>query len=85
MWGYYKDRINELAMEKYENALVFDELKITLDDQIKIFVNSKARISVLESSTVCSGTEIVDSDADNFVGKKFTVDCDDDCSAVPDP
>jgi len=46
MWGYYKDRINELAMEKYENALVFDELKITLDDQIKIFVNSKPRISV---------------------------------------
>ena len=50
MWGDYKDRINELTMEMNENALVFDELKITLDDQIKIFVNSKPRISILGAS-----------------------------------
>ena len=50
MWGDYKDRINELTMEMNKNALVFDELKITLDDQIKIFVNSKPRISILGAS-----------------------------------
>jgi hypothetical protein len=43
------------------------------------------RNAVLESSTVCPGTEIVDCDVDNWVGKKCTVDCDDNCPAVPDP
>merc|ERR1719230_944296 len=43
------------------------------------------RNAVLESSTTCPGTEIVDCDVDNWVGKKCSVECDDLCPAVPDP
>jgi hypothetical protein len=42
------------------------------------------RNAVLESSADCPGTQIVDCDVDNWVGKKCTVDCDDACPAVPD-
>merc|ERR1719502_2500844 len=144
MWGDYKDKVDELTMEMNKNAFVFEELKITLNDQIQILANSKARFSmtlsearsnlaadreevkakeqqkldlekayldfmkkccervkwimfqdmcaliivrnaVLETSTVCPGTEIVDCDVDNWVGAKCSVDCDDNCPAVPDP
>jgi hypothetical protein len=144
MWGDYKDKVDELTMEMNKNAFVFEELKITLNDQIQILSNSKARFSmmlsesrsnlaadreevkakeqqkldvdkaylafmklccervkwimfqdmcalivvrnaVMESSTTCPGTEIVDCDVDNWVGKKCSVECDDLCPAVPDP
>jgi len=143
MWGDYKDKVDELTMEMNKNAFLFEELKITLNDQIQILANSKARFSmmlsesrsnlaadreevkakeqqkldvekayldfmklccervkwimfqdmcalivvrnaVMESSTTCPGTEIVDCDVDNWVAKKCTVECDDLCPAVPD-
>jgi len=43
------------------------------------------RNAVMESSTTCPGTEIVDCDEDNWVGKKRSVECDDSCPAVPNP
>jgi len=49
MWGDYKDKVDELTMEINKNAYLFEELKITLNDQIKILVNSKARFSMLLS------------------------------------
>jgi len=144
MWGDYKDKVDELTMEMNKNSFQFEELKISLNDQIQILANSKARFSmmlsearsnlaadreevkakefqkldvdkaylafmklccervkwimfqdmcalivvrnaVLESSTTCPGTEIVDCDVDNWVGKKCSVDCDDNCPGVPDP
>jgi len=143
MWGDYKDKVDELTMEMNKNAFLFEELKITLNDQISILANSKARFSmmlsesrsnlaadreevkakemqkldvdkayvdfmklccervkwimfqdmcalivvrnaVMESSTTCPGTEIVDCDVDNWVGEKCSVECDDSCPAVPD-
>jgi len=143
MWGDYKDKVDELTMEMNKNAFLFEELKITLNDQITILANSKARFSmmlsesrsnlaadreevkakeqqkidvekayldfmklccervkwimfqdmcalivvrnaVLETSTTCPGTSIVDCDVDNWVGKKCTVECDDSCPAIPD-
>jgi len=130
MWGDYKDKVDELTMEMNKNAFLFEELKITLNDQIQILANSKARFSmmlsesrsnlaadreevkakeqqkldvekayldfmklccervkwimfqdmcalivvrnaVMESSTTCPGTEIVDCDVDNWVAKKM--------------
>jgi len=144
MWGDYKDKVDELTMEMNKNAYIFEELKLTLNDQIKVLTNSKARFSmmlsesrsnlaadreekkskelqkqdlekaylrfmrrccervkwimfqdmcalivvrnaVLESSTECPGTEIVDCDVDNWVSKSCTVKCDDSCPDVPDP
>jgi len=49
MWGSYKDKVDELTMEMNKNAFLFEELQITLNDQIKILVNSKARFSMLLS------------------------------------
>merc|ERR1740115_709782 len=49
MWGSYKDKVDELTMEMNKNAYLFEELQITLNDQIKILVNSKARFSMLLS------------------------------------
>jgi len=49
MWGDYKDKVDELTMEMNKNAYLFEELQITLNDQIKILVNSKARFSMLLS------------------------------------
>ena len=43
------------------------------------------RKAVMESLTTCPGTEIVDCDEDNWVGKKRSVECDDSCPAVPNP
>jgi len=34
MWGDYKDKVDELTMEMNKNAYLFEELKITLNDQI---------------------------------------------------
>jgi len=51
MWGDYKDKVDELTMEMNMNAYMFEELKITLNDQIKILVNSKARFSMMLSET----------------------------------
>jgi len=143
MWGDYKDKVDELTMEMNKNAYLFEELQITLNDQIKILTNSKARFSmmlsearsnlaadreevkskeaqkleldkvylafmkkccervkwimfqdmcalivvrnaVLEGSSDCPGTEIIDCDVDNWIGEKCTVNCDDACPAVPD-
>jgi len=144
MWGDYKDKVDELTMEMNKNAFMFEELKVTLNDQIKIMSNSKARFSmllsesrsnlaadreevkakqqqkhdvdvaylsfmkaccervkwimfqdmcalivvrnaVLETSTVCPGTSIVDCDVDFWVGAKCSVRCDDSCPEIPDP
>ena len=144
MWGDYKDKVDELTMEMSKNVFLFEELKLTLNDQIKIMSNSKARFSmllsearsnlaadreevkaknmqkhdvdvaylsfmkaccervkwimfqdmcalivvrnaVLETSTVCPGTSIVDCDVDFWVGNKCSVRCDDACPEIPDP
>merc|ERR1712224_845926 len=34
LWGDYKDKVDELTMEMNKNAFMFEELKITLNDQI---------------------------------------------------
>jgi len=47
MWGDYKDKVDELTMEMNKNAFLFEELKITLNDQIQILANSKARFSMM--------------------------------------
>jgi len=49
MWGQYKDDVDELTMEMNKNAYLFEELKITLNDQIKVLSNSKARFSMMLS------------------------------------
>merc|ERR1719223_689891 len=49
MWGDYKDKVDELTMEMNKNAYLFEELKITLNDQIQILVNSKARFAMMLS------------------------------------
>jgi hypothetical protein len=49
MWGDYKDKVDELTMEMNKNAFLFEELKITLNDQIQILANSKARFSMMLS------------------------------------
>lgn len=41
--------IDDLIMTMNTNAFLYEELKYTLDDQIKIFTNSKARFSMLLS------------------------------------
>merc|ERR1719460_1852664 len=47
MWGDYKDKVDELTMEMQKNYYLFEELKFTLNGQIKILTNSKARFSML--------------------------------------
>jgi hypothetical protein len=143
MWGAYKDKVDELTMEMNKNAYLFEELKITLNDQITLLANTKARFAmmlsearsnlaadreevkakdqqkeevdknyiefmkkccegvkwimfqdmcalvivrnaVLVTSTECPGNAIVDCEVDNWVGQKCTVECDDDCPAIPD-
>ena len=143
MWGDYKDKVDELTMEMNKNAYMFEEVKITLNDQIRLLANTKARFSmmlsesrsnlaadreevkskeqqkqevdknyldfmkkccervkwimfqdmcalivvrnaVLESSSACPGESIVDCEVDNWVGQKCTVECDDECPAIPD-
>merc|ERR1719502_2190688 len=49
MWGDYKDKVDELTMEMNKNAFLFEELKITLDDQIQLLSNSKARFAMMLS------------------------------------
>jgi len=49
MWGDYKDKVDELTMEMNKNAFMFEELKIELNDQIKILTNSKARFAMMLS------------------------------------
>jgi len=49
MWGDYKDKVDELTMEMNKNAFLFEELKITLNDQIQLLSNSKARFSMMLS------------------------------------
>jgi hypothetical protein len=143
MWGDYKDKVDELTMDMNKNAFMFEELKITLNDQITLLANTKARFSmmlsearsnlaadreevkakeqqkeevdknyieemkkccervkwimfqdmcalivvrnsVLSTSQACPGDEIVDCEVDNWVPQKCTVECDDECPAVPD-
>merc|ERR1719253_1158296 len=49
MWGDYKDKVDELTMEMNKNAYLFEELKITLNDQIQLLANSKARFAMMLS------------------------------------
>merc|ERR1719163_2601729 len=49
MWGDYKDKVDELTMEMNKNAFLFEELKITLNDQIQLLSNSKARFAMMLS------------------------------------
>ena len=43
----YKDQLDEQTMMINKNAFLLDELKVTLNDQLKIFTNSKVRFSML--------------------------------------
>jgi len=49
MWGDYKDKVDELTMEMNKNAYLFEELKITLNDQITLLSNTKARFAMMLS------------------------------------
>ena len=49
IWGDYKEKVDELTMEMNKNAYMFEELKITLNDQIRLLANSKARCSMMLS------------------------------------
>ena len=49
MWGDYQDKVDELTMEMNKSAYLIEKLDITLNDQIKSLVNSKARFSMLLS------------------------------------
>jgi len=49
MWGDYKDKVDELTMEMNKNAYLFEELQITLNDQIQLLANSKARFAMMLS------------------------------------
>jgi hypothetical protein len=49
MWGDYKDKVDELTMEMNKNAYLFEELKYTLNDQIQLLANSKARFAMMLS------------------------------------
>jgi len=49
MWGDYKDKVDELTMEMNKNAYLFEELKITLNDQITMLSNTKARFAMMLS------------------------------------
>merc|ERR1719198_1233458 len=49
MWGDYKDKVDELTMEMNKNAYLFEELKITLNDQITLLANTKARFAMMLS------------------------------------
>merc|ERR1719503_314606 len=49
MWGDYKDKVDELTMEMNKNAYLFEELKFTLNDQIQLLSNSKARFAMMLS------------------------------------
>jgi hypothetical protein len=49
MWGNYKDKVDELTMEMNKNAYIFEELKITLNDQITLLANTKARFAMMLS------------------------------------
>ena len=49
MWGDYKDKVDELTMEMNKNSFLFEELKISLNDQIQLLANSKARFSMMLS------------------------------------
>merc|ERR1719230_712439 len=49
MWGDYKDKVDELTMEMNKNAWLFEELKITLNDQITLLSNTKARFAMMLS------------------------------------
>jgi len=51
MWGDYKDQVDELTMEMNKNAYLFEELKITLNDQIRLLTNSKARFAQMLAET----------------------------------
>jgi len=49
MWGDYKDKVDELTMEMNKNAYLFEELQITLNDQIQLLANSKTRFAMMLS------------------------------------
>jgi len=49
MWGDYKDKVDELTMEMNKNAYLFEELKFTLNDQITLLANTKARFAMMLS------------------------------------
>jgi len=51
MWGNYKDEVDMLTMDMNKNAYLFEELKITLNDQITALANSKARFSMMLSES----------------------------------
>jgi hypothetical protein len=62
MWGDYKDKVDELTMEMNKNAFEFEELKQTLNDQIQMLANTKARFAMMLSearSNLAAGREEV--------------------------
>jgi len=46
MWGDYKDKVDELQMIMNKNEFEFEELKMNLNDQIRVLSGSKARFSM---------------------------------------
>ena len=58
MWGDYKDKVDELTMEMNKNAYLFEELKITLNDQITMLANTKARFAMMLSEARSNLAEI---------------------------
>ena len=62
MWGDYKDKVDELTMEMNKNAFEFEELKQTLNGQIQMLANTKARFAMMLSearSNLAAGREEV--------------------------
>lgn len=51
MWGDYKDQVDELTMDMNKNEYLFEELKITLNDQISILTTSKSRFTQMLSES----------------------------------
>jgi len=43
MWGEYKDKVDELTMDMMKNQIEFEELKFSLNSQIRLLVTAKAR------------------------------------------
>jgi hypothetical protein len=47
MWGEYKDKVDELTMEMMKNQMEFEELKMNLNNQIRLLVVAKGRFQML--------------------------------------
>jgi len=46
MWGDYKDKVDELTMQMSQNEFEYEELKMNLNEQIRLLTTSKGRFSM---------------------------------------